>query len=99
MDGNLGYLADARASALFSFIIGLPIGVPLYMAARSTSGVVRFGYSILSFIVNILRSVPFIILIVAMIPITKSLVGVSVWRAGNHSTARDRRRALLRQTS
>lgn len=65
------------ASALFSFIIGLPIGVLLYMAARSTSGLVRFGYSILSFIVNILRSVPFIILIVAMIPITKSLVGVS----------------------
>lgn len=65
------------ASALFSFIIGLPVGVLLYMAARSTSGLVRFGYSILSLIVNILRSVPFIILIVAMIPITKSLVGVS----------------------
>ncbi|KOR82603.1 methionine ABC transporter permease [Paenibacillus solani] len=65
------------ASALFSFIIGLPVGVLLYMAARSTSALVRFGYSILSFIVNILRSIPFIILIVAMIPITKSLVGVS----------------------
>ncbi|MGG3281658.1 methionine ABC transporter permease [Paenibacillus solani] len=65
------------ASALFSFIIGLPVGVLLYMAARSTSGLVRFSYSILSFIVNILRSIPFIILIVAMLPITKSLVGVS----------------------
>jgi len=65
------------AAALFSFIIGLPVGVLLYMAARSTSGLVRFGYSLLSLIVNILRSVPFIILIVAMIPITKSLVGVS----------------------
>lgn len=74
---TLDTLRMLGASALFSFIIGLPIGVLLYMAARSTSGVVRFGYSILSFIVNILRSVPFIILIVAMIPITKSLVGVS----------------------
>lgn len=64
-------------SALFSFILGLPIGVILYMAARSASGWVRFGYAILSFIVNILRSIPFIILIVAMIPITKSIVGVS----------------------
>ncbi|OIB00118.1 metal ABC transporter permease [Paenibacillus sp. LC231] len=74
---TLDTLRMLGASALFSFIIGLPIGVLLYMAARSTSGVVRLGYSILSFIVNILRSVPFIILIVAMIPITKSLVGVS----------------------
>ncbi|WP_054958202.1 methionine ABC transporter permease [Paenibacillus dakarensis] len=65
------------SSALFAFLIGLPLGVLLYMAARSTSGWVRFGYGILSFIVNILRSIPFIILIVAMLPITKSIVGVS----------------------
>ncbi|CAM3459453.1 MULTISPECIES: methionine ABC transporter permease [Paenibacillus] len=74
---TLDTLRMLGASALFSFIIGLPIGVLLYMAARPTSGLVRFGYSILSFIVNILRSVPFIILIVAMLPITKSIVGVS----------------------
>lgn len=64
-------------SSLFTFIIGLPLGVLLYMCARSTSRAVRLCYSVLSFIVNILRSVPFIILIVAMIPITKSIVGVS----------------------
>ena len=65
------------SSALFTFIIGLPLGVLLYMAAGSTSRSVRFGYSILSFIVNILRSIPFIILIVAMMPVTKSIVGVT----------------------
>lgn len=64
-------------SAVFSFLIGLPIGIVLYMAARSTSGVIQFGYIVLSFIVNVLRSIPFIILIVAMLPITKSIVGVS----------------------
>lgn len=74
---TLDTLRMLGSSALFTFLIGLPLGVLLYMSARSTSVWVRFGYSILSFVVNILRSVPFIILIVAMIPITKSIVGVS----------------------
>ncbi|MFC7678239.1 methionine ABC transporter permease [Paenibacillus sp. GCM10028914] len=74
---TLDTLKMLASSALFTFLIGLPIGVLLYLAARSSSKWVRFGYSILSFVVNILRSVPFIILIVAMIPITKSIVGVS----------------------
>ncbi|UNK17721.1 ABC transporter permease [Paenibacillus sp. N3/727] len=74
---TLDTLRMLASSALFTILIGLPLGVLLYMAARSSSGWVRFGYSILSFIVNVLRSVPFIILIVAMIPITKSIVGVS----------------------
>lgn len=74
---TLDTLRMLASSALFTFLIGLPLGVLLYMSARSTSVWVRFGYAILSFVVNILRSVPFIILIVAMIPITKSLVGVS----------------------
>ncbi|SMF71688.1 D-methionine transport system permease protein [Paenibacillus uliginis N3/975] len=74
---TLDTLRMLASSALFTILIGLPLGVLLYMAARSSSGWVRFGYSIISFIVNVLRSVPFIILIVAMIPITKSIVGVS----------------------
>ena len=74
---TLDTLRMLASSALFTFIIGLPLGVLLYMSARSTSSGVRFGYSILSFVVNVLRSVPFIILIVAMIPFTKAIVGVS----------------------
>ncbi|MHA0856684.1 methionine ABC transporter permease [Paenibacillus sp. CMAA1364] len=66
------------ASAVFTFIIGLPLGVILYLAARSSNRNVHVIYSILSVIVNILRSVPFIILIVAMIPITRQIVGVSM---------------------
>ncbi len=64
-------------SAIFTFILGLPLGIILYFASRSSSRRVHFVYIILSLMVNILRSVPFIILIVAMIPITKGIVGVS----------------------
>jgi D-methionine transport system permease protein len=65
------------ASGLFTIIIGLPLGVLLFMTARSASIQSQVLYTILSFIVNILRSVPFIILIVALIPFTRSLVGTA----------------------
>ncbi|MBB3131651.1 D-methionine transport system permease protein [Paenibacillus rhizosphaerae] len=74
---TLDTLKMLGASALFTFILGLPIGVVLFMASRSTTGWVRAVYAVISFIVNILRSVPFIILIVALIPVTKAIVGVT----------------------
>jgi len=64
-------------SGLFTVIFGLPLGVLLFMTARSTSIKSRAVYTILSLIVNILRSVPFIILIVALIPFTRILVGTA----------------------
>ncbi|WP_440112482.1 methionine ABC transporter permease [Paenibacillus sp. QZ-Y1] len=65
------------ASGLFTIIIGLPLGVLLFMTAKSVSTQSRVVYSVLSLIVNILRSIPFIILIVALIPFTRSLVGTA----------------------
>ncbi|MEW4371598.1 methionine ABC transporter permease [Paenibacillus kandeliae] len=66
------------ASGLFTLLIGLPLGVLLFMTARSTSGFLRGLYTVLSVIVNILRSVPFIILIVALLPVTAMIVGTSI---------------------
>ncbi|WP_152398708.1 methionine ABC transporter permease [Paenibacillus cellulositrophicus] len=74
---TLDTLKMLGASAVFTFILGLPIGIVLFMASRSTTGWVRAAYAVISFIVNILRSVPFIILIVALIPVTKAIVGVT----------------------
>ncbi|MFD1178157.1 methionine ABC transporter permease [Paenibacillus puldeungensis] len=69
-------------ASLFTFIIGLPLGVLLYSFSRSNSWVLGWVYRILSLIVNILRSVPFIILIVALIPFTRAIMGVSTGVAG-----------------
>lgn len=66
------------ASALLTFIIGLPLGVLLFITARSNSALFKVTYRVLSFIVNILRSVPFVILIVALIPVTRAIFGVSI---------------------
>lgn len=65
-------------SVLFTLVLGLPIGVLLFLSGRSRHYVVRIVYSILSFIVNILRSVPFIILMVAIIPFTKLVAGTAI---------------------
>jgi len=64
-------------STLFTIIIGLPLGVVLYIFSKSNSIVLKFIYRVLSLIVNIIRSVPFIILIVALIPVTRAIMGVS----------------------
>jgi D-methionine transport system permease protein len=50
----------------------------LFVLSRSNFWVSRWVYRVLSLVVNILRSIPFIILIVALIPITRSIVGVSM---------------------
>lgn len=64
-------------SALFTFLIGLPLGILLYTCSRSNHWLVGVIYRVLSLLVNILRSVPFVILIVALIPFTREIVGVS----------------------
>lgn len=69
-------------SGIFTFIIGLPIGIILFLTSRSESKVNGMIYAVLSFIVNILRSVPFIILIVAMLPITKAIVSTTIGVVG-----------------
>ncbi|MNW26959.1 Methionine import system permease protein MetP [compost metagenome] len=66
------------ASGLFTLLLGLPLGVVLFLTSRSSHAVLQIVYAILSVIVNILRSVPFIILIVALIPLTRLLVGTSI---------------------
>ncbi|GIO43438.1 methionine ABC transporter permease [Paenibacillus apis] len=64
-------------STLFTFLIGLPLGILLYIFSKSNAPVLIWIYRVLSFIVNIVRSVPFIILIIALIPFTRMIMGVS----------------------
>ncbi|PHM33158.1 methionine ABC transporter permease MetI [Xenorhabdus innexi] len=65
-------------SGFFGFVIGLPAGVLLYVTRPGQ--IIENGtlYRILSALVNITRSVPFIILLVWMIPFTRLIVGTSI---------------------
>ncbi|SMG56954.1 methionine ABC transporter permease [Paenibacillus aquistagni] len=65
-------------SVLFTLLLGLPLGIFLYLTSRSKAVWVQIIHNVLSVVVNILRSVPFIILMIAIIPLTKTLVGTSI---------------------
>lgn len=66
------------ASMIFTVILGLIIGILLFLTSRGQMLQNRFVYWILSLVVNILRSVPFIILMILIMPLTKIMVGTSI---------------------
>lgn len=69
-------------SLLFTIIIGLPLGILLFLTGPGQLHAQGSVYRALSLIVNVLRSVPFLILLIMMIPLTLVLVGTSLGVAG-----------------
>ena len=66
-------------STLFAIIIGLPLGVLLVVGEKG--GVLplpRPIMRILNVIVNLLRSIPFLILMIMVLPLTRAIVGTTV---------------------
>jgi D-methionine transport system permease protein len=66
------------ASTFFACIMGCPLGVYLY--STSPAGLVPRGvlYNVLSRIVNLFRSLPFIILMILLIPLTRLIIRTSI---------------------
>lgn len=89
-------LAMTFVSGFFGFVIGLPVGVLLYVTRPGQIMENARLYRSLSAVVNIFRSIPFIILLVWMIPFTRIIVGTSIGFAGCNCTADRRRRAFYR---
>jgi len=65
-------------SGFFGFVLGLPAGISLFLTRKGQLLENVVYNRILSVFINILRSIPFIILIVWMIPFTRSLAGTSI---------------------
>ena len=65
-------------SLFFTVLLGLPLGVLLFMFGPRQMFEQKGIYALLSLIVNILRSLPFIILLIVMIPITVLITGTSL---------------------
>lgn len=70
-------------SGFFGFLLGLPLGIVLFLTRKDQLLENNFYNRFLSVLVNVFRSIPFIILIVWMIPFTRVLVGTSIgiWAA------------------
>ena len=69
-------------SLVLTVAIGIPLGVLLFLSGKGRLAANPLLNSVLSFVVNVLRSLPFIILLIVMLPVTVLLVGTSLGVAG-----------------
>ena len=74
----LDTLAMLAGSLALTLLIGLPLGVILFLTSPGQIWASRTANGALALLVNLLRSMPFIILLIVMIPVTVALVGTSL---------------------
>ena len=76
--GTIDTLVMSIASCVFAYVIGLPLGI--WFAVTTPNGLRpnKAVNTVLGWIINIGRSIPFIILLVAIIPFTRLVVGTSL---------------------
>lgn len=77
-EGTVDTLYMTVLSTLFGYIFGLPIGVLLFITKKGGIAENRHFHTVFGWIVNMLRSIPFIILLIAIIPLTRLLVGAII---------------------
>ena len=76
-DGIKETLFMTLLSTLFGYILGMPIGIALAVTDKSGIKPNAVVYKILDVIANIIRSVPFLILLILIMPLTRLIVGRS----------------------
>ena len=77
LEGTRDTLYMTLVATLFGYVIGLPLGVILTITDVDGITPNAVIYKILDVIVNLLRSIPFLILLILVIPLTRFLVGKS----------------------
>lgn len=65
-------------SLFIGALLGIPLGVALVLTRRGGLTSLPWLYAMLNVVVNIVRSVPFVILMVAIVPLTRILTGSSI---------------------
>ncbi|WP_035796223.1 methionine ABC transporter permease [Butyrivibrio sp. WCD3002] len=64
-------------SVIIGYILGLPLGILLYVTGKKGLKPNPIVYRTLDFVINIIRSIPFLILLILLIPFTRFVVGQS----------------------
>lgn len=78
LEGIRDTLVMTGVSTLFAYLLGLPMGVILILTQPHGIRPNRVVYRILDWIINVGRSLPFIILMVAIMPFTKLIIGTKI---------------------
>ncbi len=74
-------LGMVLVSSLFAVVLGLPLGVLLFITRDNYFSQRIIVHRLIAVIVNVVRSIPFIILLVAITPLTRVVVGTSIGTA------------------
>ncbi|MBQ0004797.1 MAG: ABC transporter permease [Clostridiales bacterium] len=76
--GLLETLYMTIVSTLVAYIIGLPIGVSLIVTSPNGIKPVSWYNKSMGFVVNVIRSVPFLILMIALMPYVRKIIGTGI---------------------
>ena len=71
-------LLMTAASSFFSYVIGIPLGVLLVVSDTNGIKPMPVLNVVLGSVINLIRSVPFMILLIMVIPLTRLMVGTSI---------------------
>jgi D-methionine transport system permease protein len=74
----LDTLVMLSSGLLFTVLLALPLGTLMYLTASGNLHAAPPAYRVLSFLVNLIRSVPFIILMITVLPLTAFLTGTTL---------------------
>ena len=77
-EGTLQTLIMTLIGTLVSYIIGLPVGVSLIVTGPNGIRPVTWYNKIMGFIVNVIRSMPFLILMIAFMPYIRKVIGTGI---------------------
>ena len=83
LQGSIDTLYVTLASTFFAYVFGIVMGVALVITRKDGIRPHALVYSVLDVFVNLTRSFPFLILLIAVIPLTRLIVGTSI---GNNAT-------------
>lgn len=78
LNGTLETLTMVFVSTLLAYLVGIPLGVILISTEKDGLFPNKIINKITGFIVNLGRTIPFIILLVALIPFTRAIMGTSI---------------------
>lgn len=75
IEGTIATLYMTLFSTFFGYVVGLPLGIVLTITDKDGIKPNAAVYKVLDFLVNVFRSIPFLILLILVMPVTKAIVG------------------------
>ncbi len=76
--GLLETLYMTLASTLLAYVLGLPLGLALVVTDKRGISPLPWLNRVLDIVINLMRSIPFLILLIAVLPFTRMVVGTTI---------------------